>query len=986
MISLNSYAQELRINEVVSSNSAYLDEDGDSPDWIELYNSGSEDIDLEGYFISDKQDNPTKWRFPNIDINADDYLVIWASKKDRDYHIVYRGLVDQGDEFAYLIPNQEVDSDWNSLSFDDSTWQRGQSGFGYADGDDNTNVPPGSSSVFMRKKFEIEKIESASSILLNIDYDDAFVAYINGVEIARANINGNPPAYDQYSITDHEAVLYTGGFPEGFFLNNLSDFLQEGENVLAIQGHNVGPNSSDMTMIPFLTASFTDNNSSGQAPSEILDFVDNRLHTNFKISAEGESIYLYNSDTLLVDSIQLPALCPNVSYGVDHQSNELVFFRETTPNEANSSETFGGQSEAVIEFNHPSGLSDQIALSMTVEGDKTIRYTLDATTPTEASQIYTSPISILNTTIVRAKVFEENLIPSKTQTRSFLINLNHDLPVISLVTDPANFFDNEEGIYVLGPNDYDQNFPYFGSNIWEDWERPVHFSLFEPDNNGGFSMDAGVKIFGGWSRGHEQRSLSIFARNQYGYSEMDYPIFEDRPYEEYQSIVLRNSGNDFLNSNIRDGALTSLMKGTDLEIQAYRPAVCYINGEYWGIYNIREKANEHMPAAKFGLDPDSTRVLELDGGLDEEYRSFYDYVATNNLSSSSPYEYVESQMDIENFIIYCAAQIYVNNTDWPGNNIKFWKSPETKWRWILFDTDFGFGIWNQFDHFTNTLEFALNPNGPGWPNPPWSTLLFRKLMTNNTFRNRFVNRYADELNTRFLPQNVTAHIDSIAAISQSEMNQHFTRWGGDINTQFSAVQRMKNFANQRPIQARGHILNTLNLPTFHKITIQIDDTNKGYVQLNSLSLRDEEWKGDYFQDVPISIEAIPLEGFEFSHWSESINSSEALQVIDMHASMTLKANFKSITSTTEVHSIAGVQLFPNPSSSQLNIEFDSKQNTRKQISILSADGKHIKDLFNGSIPQGKFSILFELGELSSGSYLIHIKDNNEAISLEWIKL
>jgi len=983
--------QGLRINEVLSSNTDYLDEDGDSPDWIELYNPTGDAIDLTGYFISDRIGNPSKWKFPSLDINADDFLLIWASDKDRDYSIVWRGLVDEGDEFSYLLPNQPVDQNWTELSFDDSSWIVGRSGFGYGDNDDRTEIPLGTSSVYIRKKFNIAKVESASSILLHIDYDDAFVAYINGVEIARANIDGFPPSYDEGTFTDHEAVLYENGFPESFFSNNLSDFLVEGENVLTIQGHNISETSSDFSLIPFLSASFVEPNDSGEEVNSLLELSNSNLHTNFKVSADGESLYIFDSDTILVDSIHVPPLNPDVSYGVNHQTGELEFYETPTPNDINSSVSYQGQSDARIIFNHDSGMVDQIALTMSVDGgDQNIRYTLDAMEPDENSAEYTQAISILSTTIVRARIFEDNLIPSPTQTRTYLVNVSHQLPIISLVTDPANFFDEEDGIYVLGSGEYDQNFPYFGSNIWEDWERPINFSLFESDGSDGFSADLGVKIFGGWSRANEQRSLALFARNQYGFGEMAYSIFENRPYEEYQSLVLRNSGNDWLNANIRDGILTSLMDGSGLETQAFRPAVCYFNGEYSGIYNIREKANEHLPAAKFDIDPDSIRVLELDGVMsngeyDEEYLEFITFVDNNNLSNTANYNTVSEQMDIENFIIYNVAQIYVNNTDWPGNNIKFWKSPETKWRWILFDTDFGFGIWNSFDYTNNTLNFALAPNGNVWPNPPWSTLLFRRLMDNADFKNRFVNRFADELNTRFLSEHVNAHIDSVSAITSSEILDHYQRWGGDAGTHYQAVGNMRIFANERPIRVKNHILQSLQLPSYHEITCQIDDTQRGFIQLNSLTLNEEEWKGDYFEEVPISITAMPNDGYAFSHWSGSISSTNATQIIDMQNDMTLTANFTTITSTNEEPVLSGVKLFPNPASSEITVEFADQISGKLEIQLLDQHGGLIVTLISDDNYRGEQLFKFGLDGLAPGIYNLVIRtDGYNELGMELI--
>ena len=985
-------AQSIRINEVVSSNINYLDEDRESPDWIELYNAGTEDVSLEGYFISDKSSNPTKWKFPNIEIKSDEYLVVWASQKDRDFTINWKGLVTQGDEFKYLVPQQAVDPNWTNLDFDDSSWANGNSGFGYDDGDDTTIIPQGSISVYLRRKFTIQEVDDATAILLDMDYDDGYVAYINGVEIARANINGNPPNFDDTTITDHEALIYEGGVPERVFLNNLSEYLQEGENVLCIQGHNISNTSSDFTLIPFLSIGFPESNPSGFTPADILNLSDSFLHTNFKISASGETVSLYNSDTMLLSSIEVPALSADISYGINQQTFDTVFFEIPTPGSINSTQGFIGQSDALIQFSHEGGQTDPIELSMTVIGNKTIRYTLDASIPNIGSPVYTDPININETTIVRARIFEDQYIPSRTQTKSYLVNINHNLPIISLVTDPDNFFNEQTGIYVLGPEDYDLNQPFFGANFWEEWERPINFSFYDDENNGNLSIDGGVKIFGGWSRANPQKSLSIFARKQYGSEEMDYPIFQNLPYQTFQALVLRNSGNDWLNSNIRDGVLTGLMEGSGIEIQAYRPAATYLNGEYWGTYNVREKINEHFIASKFDIDPDSIKVLELEG-LDEEYQAFFDFVLDNSLIVQSNYDYVDTQMDLDNFIMYNVAQIFINNTDWPGNNIKFWKSPDTKWRWIIFDTDFGFGIWNPNDYNNNTLDFALESNGNFWPNPPWSTLLFRRLMANDSFEIKFVNRFADELNTRFLPLNVRAHIDSIASITNSDMQQHFNRWGGFIGNYSGAVSNMRTYANLRPLQVKEHILSTLNLPDFHRLTAEIDDPIRGFIELNSLTLNDEQWEGDYFEDIPIDLAAIPKAGFQFSHWSGDIDAigidpNEATIKINMPSALTLKANFTEIISNTELLQVVeSFDLYPNPSSSNLNIRLYDEKAQVLSISIFDQNTKLIQNLWSGKSNRGETNLSFQLAHLPKGVYLIQLKNAASlSVTKEWFKI
>ncbi len=787
-------AQSVVLNEVVASNDTYSDEDGDTPDWFELYNSGDLPQSLSGWSISDDLDEPDKWLFPDMVIEADEYLLVWASDKDRRSLGTPRTWIQQGDDCRYRLGSAGIPSDWNTADFDDSSWQVGSNALGYGDGDDLTVLPSGTQSVYVRNTFQIANPELVTDLILDIDYDDAYVAYINGTEVARANIVGTPPSPFATSLTDREARMYSGGSPERTLISDVVNLLQTGENVLAIQVHNISSGSSDLSIIAFASARYAGATTDGVEPPQFLGLAALDPHTNFKLSSEGEGLYLFNDNGQLIDSLSYDRLLSDVSYGNSNMPGERTYFATPTPEAPNSGDTFAGIINSEIEFSHLGGSTQPVLLSLDgAAPGETIRYTLNATEPHEGSPVYANPLWINANRVVRAKIFREDYLSGPSESRSFLIDVAHDLPIVALTVEPDDFFHPITGMYIL-QDGYQGDFPYFGSNIWEDWERPIHVSIYEPDGQLGVAFNGGTKIFGGWSRANEQRSLSIFARNRYGASEIDYPIFDSRPYDTYQAMVLRNSGNDWLNTMLRDGALTSLMEGSGLDIQAYRPAVTYLNGQYWGIYNMREKVNEHFLAARHGLDPDKLDILERDAqvvhGTNEEYLELIQFINTNNLLFSQNYDYVASQVDIDNFILYQVAQIYFDNTDWPGNNIKFWKPEGGKWRWILFDTDFGFGPWNQWAYLNNTLDFALDSSGPGWPNPPWSTLLFRRLMDNQEFERRFINRFADEMNSRFLPIRVADHIDAIAAHIESEIPAHFQRWGVEDDNWTNKVTQM----------------------------------------------------------------------------------------------------------------------------------------------------------------------------------------------------
>ena len=885
-------AQTIRINEVSASNSIFYDEDGDTPDWIELHNFGTQTVSLNNWTLSDDVLEPDKWTFPSMSLAPNQYLLLWASSKDRSNISYATTLVNQGDSFRYLVPFSEPDSNWKNINFNDSSWALGASGFGYDDGDDETVIPNGTLSIYLRISFEMSDLENLNSLILDMDYDDAFVAYINGAEVARANINGTPPTYNSGTIQDHEALMYSGGTPDRFLITNPNNLLIDGENILTIQGHNISNTSSDFTIIPFLSAVFSTPNNLGVLPPEILGLNSDNLHTNFKISSNSETLTLSNAAGIIIDQLTVENLPPDTSYGVSVATNDLVIYSETTPGYQNSNNYFlGAVSSSVIFSNNGGFLSEPLSLSLSGNSSgQVIRYTTDATIPTSMGLLYTTPIQINDNSTIRARIFQTNYLPSPTSSKSYLFDAVPQLDTVFLTTDPENLFNEETGIYVYGEDGtYDTWEPYFGANFWEDWERPVHISFYESDSNEIESeFDAGIKIYGGWSRGQNpQRSLALFARGKYGYSKFEESFFETLNYTDFQSLVLRNSGQDWSRSSIKDITLTSLMRGSDLDFQEHNSVATYINGDYWGLYNMREKNNEHMLASKHNIDADDITILTNDAevleGDNSDYNTLIEYVSAVDLSVDTNFEYVSDRIDLTNYALYQAANIYYNNTDWPGNNIKFWNHPNGKWRWIMYDTDFGFGPWWSLgNYWEDTLSFALEANGTDWPNPSWSTLLFRKLTTNIGFRNQFINRYADEMNTRFLADNVKTHIETLYQKIASEVPFHYERWSQDPNAAVYYRDQMKEFADQRPSYAKEHIKSKFSLPNYHAITIINYNTSEGFVKVNNnLKIQEASWNGDYFESVPIQLEAVPEAGYEFSHWGGESNSTQAIISINL---------------------------------------------------------------------------------------------------------
>ena len=854
---------QVLLNEYVSSNiNGLLDEDGDSSDWIELYNDGPNDVNLDGFGLSDDPEEAFKWAFQEVVIPPHGHLLIFASGKDRHLGAAHwETVIDWGDVWKYLANHSPPPADWREPEFDDSTWETGPTGIGYGDDDDATVIPP-CISACLRKAFQVEDPNVVRLICLHVDYDDAFVAYLNGVEIARANISApGYPAWNQPADQGREALIYQGGLPDLYLGDGTASLLQTGHNVLAIEVHNVAPASSDMSLIPFLTLGMDEPPSGGGVGvAHFIRFLIPRLHTNFKIDAAGETLSLHDPQGSLLDSVATGQLYADLSRGRAPDAGPVWhFFTEPTPEEPNAA---GGYPEFADPpaFSVPGGFyPGTLVLQLSSPSPcAAIYYTTDGADPTVQSIPYTVPIAITQSCVIRARAFEDAHLPSLVITHSYILDDPASMAAVSLATDPYNLWDEEYGIYVE-------------PNIWENWERPIHVELFESDATLGFRLDAGVKIHGGSSRTLPQKSLRLLARAGYGYPLIEYPVFDEKPITAFKRLVLRNSGNDWCSSMLRDALMHRIAAHTDLDRQAYRPCRVYLNGAYWGIHNIREKIGQYYLAENHGVDPDEVDLLEFNGvvieGSAEHYLAMLEYIQTHGLSDSTHFAYIQTQMDTANFATYCIFQIFYANTDWPGNNNKYWR-PQTandRWRWILLDTDFGLGLESGYWH--NTLAFALEPDGPQWPNPPWSTFLLRSLMENDTFRHAFINCYADHLNSSFLPTRTTALAQGIAALIEDEIPRHMERWNRPVWHWQNAMNVIYTFLAMRSQHARTHIIDEFRLPGTFSLSLDIVPHGGGGIALTAISV-DSTWSGTYFRDVPVPLSAIPAPGYTFLGWSD----------------------------------------------------------------------------------------------------------------------
>jgi hypothetical protein len=537
-------------------------------------------------------------------------------------------------------------------------------------------------------------------------------------------------------------------------------------------------------------------------------------------------------------------------------------------------------------------------------------------------------------TVLRARSYRPGYIPSVPVTQSYFVNPDlskrHTIPVVSLAVEEPDFFSYQTGIYVAGIN-YNNT-----GNYWmrgDSWERPVSVSLFEPDGTLGFSQDLGSRIHGGWTRNLPQKALRLYARGDYGQTEIDYPVFPGLETTLFKRLLLRNSGNDWGQTLYRDGMMQRLVEHLPLDTQAYRPAVLYINGEYWGINNLRQRFDKYYLSYKYGVNPDRLDILEYQPntrhlakeGDTLHFDQTLSYIEANGLSNPVHYAEIQTRIDTDNFIDYNVSQIYFNNTDWPGNNNDWWRlrtdsyepaaayGHDGRWRWMLYDTDFGFGLSGGAD--SDTLSFATSTTGTGWPNPHWTTYLLRKLLENDTFRTDFINRYADLLNTAFLPERVIGVIDEMKTAIAPEINRHIDRWKspGSYSGWEGSVQVMRSFAQQRPAYARTHLRSKFGLGADQTLTLNVSNAAHGYVRVNKTDINASTpgvnaaavypWSGTYFQGVPITLTAVAETGYRFSYWQTAGGQTytEPSLTLSLTAATSITAYFEEAPKPSLLH-------------------------------------------------------------------------------------
>ncbi|HQW68814.1 MAG TPA: CotH kinase family protein, partial [Flavobacterium sp.] len=537
---------------------------------------------------------------------------------------------------------------------------------------------------------------------------------------------------------------------------------------------------------------------------------------------------------------------------------------------------------------------------------------------------------IFKGTVVRAKAVKAGAISSSIVTRNYFItpsgSSEFSLPIVSISTNEDRFFEYNNGIHVAG-KDFDDwrtanptevpdyeigNFARKGSPA----ERVANLSYFV-NGNEVINNNVGVRIRGNYSRVYPSKAFNIYSRSELGNASLNYPLFPDQTDDSYTRISIKSSSGDQYQTLFRDPLNHELIKGMRVVTEAYQPVLTFINGEYWGIQSMREKLDDKFFKREFNIDENDIEVLENDGiveeGDDDHYLAMIDYVENNSLATDTNFDYIKTQLDPENFQDYFISNIFLQNVDWPGNNIIYWRKNtptyeptapyghDGRWRWAVHDMDSTFGISGGSNNL-NSLEIATAAGGTSWPNPDWSTLLLRKLLENDSFKVDFINRFADMMNSYFHSARVVAKINSMKSVLQPEMSDHIFRWKApeDFGDWNYFLNREIQFANERPDFQRQHIRTKFGITNDINATIDVSNEAHGYVKMNTIDILSTTpginpspypWTGIYFADVPVKLKAIANVGYVFSHWEGFSNSTDEEITVTTNQSFDITAVF-----------------------------------------------------------------------------------------------
>lgn len=792
----------LYINEFMASNATTLcDSFGNYSDWIELYNSTDTDMDISGFGISDNLSQPMKYRFPDgTTIAAKGYLVVFCSgnegMQNGELHAPF-GLRSYGEDVvianragriidSYSFKNQETDVSMARIPDGAGEFQSNSqpspgypnTGAGYSAFDAANRLPLGG--VYISEF-------GGSTGSVASDWVEIYNSTGSAVNLAGYGISNNPKNPAKWVFPDIS--------------------IEPGEYLLLY-----ATGSADKAQ-------------------------KKNLKLNFCISSTGEALFFFDPNGKLIDKLSAGRMRSGQSYGRDGSDNRF-YYAEPTPG-AQNGKGYEGITQLPAFSVTPGIYDNAVTVAITAGEGETIRYTTDCTTPNASSEVYSGELSLSKNSVIRAAAFRDGYLSGDVATATYLFRsdgVNHALPVVTLVTDPDNLWNSKTGIYATGDQfdpdaasyaDTLKSATYYQAKFATEeqvdtiWEKPAAFSLFDDNGKQVFTQNVGIRIAGSFGRGRAQKGFNVIARKEYGKGSMEYPFFDNRPYTEYKAVVLRAGAQDQNRSKIRDELASGLLEGTDINIlyQAYRPTVLYLNGEYWGVYFMKEKRNRFFVAQHENTENNVDLAIgkgfkQRSYGDNSDWVSLYEYATSHDLSSADAYNYVAERMDVDSFRDYMIAEIYNGNTD--TYNFQYYRLKGGKWKFIFYDFCWGF---QSPGH--ETLAFRMGKT----PADVCSAKLFAAMLQNKGWRDSFCRRFGELLNTAFAPERVSALIDELYGYVEPEIKREREKFNKDTfmgvkqpNTNLgtyegfqSEISKLKDFAQKRPEEIKRQLQSNLGL-------------------------------------------------------------------------------------------------------------------------------------------------------------------------------
>jgi hypothetical protein len=969
----SQYAQ-IVINEGCHRNyQSQLDEDNENSDWIELYNAGTESVDLFGYALSDDDDQPTEWVFPHYIMEPGSYLIVFCSEKNR---FASNGFTNAVTEYSFI---PEVG--WNTHNFEQTL-----------DWDGFSNVLINTCS-YRSEGYTVNSIfnltdmgYNCSSVQVNDGSDASCYADYGNISSLRPNmqINGMTIGEDNITVADTE---YPAPYGNWYYAARHQFLIRADEMIAA--GLTAGPIntlafdvvSTDPTLYDYLDIKITMTAANELQPAFVNPF-GTQFHTTFKLSSEGETAYLYDPNGTIISSLLIEGTMPDVTRGLfpDGSSN-VVMFSEPTPNATNTSPASGIAGTPIATIESGFFITPQyITLVNPNEAPSEMYFTTDGSDPTTESELYDGQeILVFSSKIIRARAFKEGMVASPIMTHSYFINVNHTTPIISVVSDEANLY-GEEGMFDHPFDDWlKQAYVQYFDSI------PSHPLMFEQSS--GMIMDGGA----GGSRGNPQRSFRLkLTDGSVGAESVELPIIPTRPERNiYSDFYLRNGSNQYLTLPYKDAAQVRMMcEESNNYFSAWRPVTVYVNGEYFGLYELREKFNTEKFEVEDGASEESIEILSVSyfyGGVLRAVRgdtqNFYDsYDALIDLDETSDtyWEEANQYFDLRYYTDYICGETWMGNVDWPYNNIKIYRSDATNgaWRFAIQDLELALqpNGWTDCNH--QGLYFLNDQTGYQYTN------IWSKSIQNDTYRTYFINRFADLMNSNYSAERVLAIEQHCFDQTVVEMPNEYQRWGdawnidGQMNDFYNNHLTFRDELACRAEQVRDHVSEYFDMPAL-EVELNVFPAGAGTIKISTLQPSTYPWTGVYYYGVPITIEAVANEGYTFDHWDANAVLT-ALENAVFSGELTpedliFNAYFEAIPeNVTEENAITAMRMYPNPANDQVIIELEDTQAVAA-IEIVDICGRTIKSIAKNQV-QNKMRI--ETSSWANGSYQIVVRGVN----------